>query len=425
MIAHVKPSSGIDLGTTMAKALLRTPDWRAAGPGRGPDTVDHHAGRRHRDRRRVLRRPRRRPAAPRLRAGLRRGAAASIGDRGGGACREWRAARRVGPPAHTGGRLVRPPRRPADRIDRRCATTISALDFVRRTGLPWDCQASVAKLLWFVDDGLELDPRAPLAQHARVRRTPARRRPRARTVVGVPHGPARPGDRCTVGRGRRRTRPATDAATRPPAPRRNRGSAAAPRTSAGYAGGRPRRRRPRPSGGSHRRRCHRPRRAVQFHGDGGRRRAVAARRAQRRATRIACRERHLGRHARASRHQLAHRGCSRRPVAAPSARAARRGDRRGRGLRSTRASLTIESLPAGLDVSGAGPTGDDVVLRVRDGAHPAAVWTAATRYTARETGALLDRIEAVVGPHSARRRERRLDPHGQRADRRSPPSSTT
>jgi sugar (pentulose or hexulose) kinase len=28
--------------------------------------------------------------------------------------------------------------------------------FVRRTGLPWDCQASVAKLLWFVDGGLDL-----------------------------------------------------------------------------------------------------------------------------------------------------------------------------------------------------------------------------------------------------------------------------
>jgi sugar (pentulose or hexulose) kinase len=65
-----------------------------------------------------------------------------------------------------------------------------------------------------------------------------------------------------------------------------------------------------------------------------------------------------------------------------------------------RAALAIESLPAGLDVSGAGPTGDDVVLRVRDGAHPAAVWAAATHYTARETRALLDLMEAVAGPHS-------------------------
>jgi sugar (pentulose or hexulose) kinase len=65
-----------------------------------------------------------------------------------------------------------------------------------------------------------------------------------------------------------------------------------------------------------------------------------------------------------------------------------------------RAALAIESLPSGLDVSGAGPTGDDVVLRVRDGAHPAAVWAAATHYTACETRALLDLMEAVVGPHS-------------------------
>jgi sugar (pentulose or hexulose) kinase len=64
------------------------------------------------------------------------------------------------------------------------------------------------------------------------------------------------------------------------------------------------------------------------------------------------------------------------------------------------AALAVGSLPAGLDVSGAGPTGDDVVLRMRDGADPATVWAAATRYTARETRALLDLMEAVVGPHS-------------------------
>jgi sugar (pentulose or hexulose) kinase len=65
-----------------------------------------------------------------------------------------------------------------------------------------------------------------------------------------------------------------------------------------------------------------------------------------------------------------------------------------------RAALAVGSLPAGLDVSGAGPTGDDVVLRVRDGADPAMVWAAATRYTARETRTLLDLIEAIVGPHT-------------------------
>jgi sugar (pentulose or hexulose) kinase len=64
------------------------------------------------------------------------------------------------------------------------------------------------------------------------------------------------------------------------------------------------------------------------------------------------------------------------------------------------AALAVGSLPAGLQVSGAGPTGDDVVLRVRDGADPAAIWAAATRYTASETRAMLDLIEAVVGPHS-------------------------
>jgi sugar (pentulose or hexulose) kinase len=65
-----------------------------------------------------------------------------------------------------------------------------------------------------------------------------------------------------------------------------------------------------------------------------------------------------------------------------------------------RAALAVGSLPAGLDVSGAGPTGDDVVLRVRDDADPATVWAAATRYTARETRALLDLTESVVGPHA-------------------------
>jgi hypothetical protein len=64
------------------------------------------------------------------------------------------------------------------------------------------------------------------------------------------------------------------------------------------------------------------------------------------------------------------------------------------------AALAVGALPAGLEVSGAGPTGDDVVLRVRDGADPATIWAAATRYTARETKSLLDLMETVVGPHS-------------------------
>lgn len=64
------------------------------------------------------------------------------------------------------------------------------------------------------------------------------------------------------------------------------------------------------------------------------------------------------------------------------------------------AALAVGELPAGLDVSGAGPTGDDVVLRLRDDADPATVWAAATRYTARETRVLLDLIESIVGPHA-------------------------
>jgi sugar (pentulose or hexulose) kinase len=63
------------------------------------------------------------------------------------------------------------------------------------------------------------------------------------------------------------------------------------------------------------------------------------------------------------------------------------------------AALEVGELPPGLDVSGAGPTGDDVVLRLRDDVTPAHVWAAATRYTAAETGALIATIESIVGPH--------------------------
>jgi sugar (pentulose or hexulose) kinase len=63
------------------------------------------------------------------------------------------------------------------------------------------------------------------------------------------------------------------------------------------------------------------------------------------------------------------------------------------------AALACAGLPPGLEVSGAGTTGDDVVLRVRDDASPATVWAAATRYTAAETRRVLGSIERVVGPH--------------------------
>jgi sugar (pentulose or hexulose) kinase len=65
------------------------------------------------------------------------------------------------------------------------------------------------------------------------------------------------------------------------------------------------------------------------------------------------------------------------------------------------AALTCTELPPGLEVSGAGRTGDDVVLRLRDDASPATVWAAATRYTADETRRVLESIERVVGPHRA------------------------
>lgn len=63
------------------------------------------------------------------------------------------------------------------------------------------------------------------------------------------------------------------------------------------------------------------------------------------------------------------------------------------------ASLAVDALPPGLEVSGAGLTGNDVVLRLGDDATPAAIWAAATRYTAAEIRTLLANIERVVGPH--------------------------
>jgi sugar (pentulose or hexulose) kinase len=64
-----------------------------------------------------------------------------------------------------------------------------------------------------------------------------------------------------------------------------------------------------------------------------------------------------------------------------------------------RASLGVGDLPAGLSVTGDGRTQDDVVLRIQDDASPAALWTAAVRYTAAQTRFLLDDIEKIVGPH--------------------------
>ncbi|HET6533663.1 MAG TPA: FGGY family carbohydrate kinase [Actinoplanes sp.] len=63
------------------------------------------------------------------------------------------------------------------------------------------------------------------------------------------------------------------------------------------------------------------------------------------------------------------------------------------------ASCHAPALPPGLIVAGDGRTGDDVVIKVPDGATPAAIWTAATRHTARLARTLLDDIEGIVGPH--------------------------
>jgi sugar (pentulose or hexulose) kinase len=63
------------------------------------------------------------------------------------------------------------------------------------------------------------------------------------------------------------------------------------------------------------------------------------------------------------------------------------------------ASLSVTDLPPALTVTGDGRRQDDVVLRIQDGATPAAIWTAAVRYTAGQAAALLEGIEKIVGPH--------------------------
>ena len=63
------------------------------------------------------------------------------------------------------------------------------------------------------------------------------------------------------------------------------------------------------------------------------------------------------------------------------------------------ASLDLRELPPGLSVTGDGRSQDDVVLRIQDGATPAAIWSAAVRYTAAQASYLLKDIEKVVGPH--------------------------
>jgi sugar (pentulose or hexulose) kinase len=63
-------------------------------------------------------------------------------------------------------------------------------------------------------------------------------------------------------------------------------------------------------------------------------------------------------------------------------------------------SSAVTLLPAGLSVTGDGRSQDDVVIRLQDDSSPAAVWTAATRYAAGQLGDLLGELEKIVGPHS-------------------------
>ncbi len=63
------------------------------------------------------------------------------------------------------------------------------------------------------------------------------------------------------------------------------------------------------------------------------------------------------------------------------------------------ASMVVGDLPAGLSVTGDGRTTDDVVIRLMDGATPASVWTAAVRYTTAQADLLLADISKIVGPH--------------------------
>jgi sugar (pentulose or hexulose) kinase len=69
-------------------------------------------------------------------------------------------------------------------------------------------------------------------------------------------------------------------------------------------------------------------------------------------------------------------------------------------VRLDEASAGVTVLPAGLSVTGDGRTENEVVIRLQDQASPEAVWTAATRYTAGQLHDLLAELEKIVGPHS-------------------------
>jgi sugar (pentulose or hexulose) kinase len=147
--------AGIDLGTTMSKALLRTPtgEQLALVDARTPWTTTPDGGTESGAERFVE------LAVDLLRRGYER------------ACAD--APLRVSAIAVAGlaesGVLLDGSGRPRTPVvawfDRRGTQQVQSISlhnnsfgpqFVRRTGLPWDSQASVAKLLWFADGGLEL-----------------------------------------------------------------------------------------------------------------------------------------------------------------------------------------------------------------------------------------------------------------------------
>jgi sugar (pentulose or hexulose) kinase len=63
------------------------------------------------------------------------------------------------------------------------------------------------------------------------------------------------------------------------------------------------------------------------------------------------------------------------------------------------ASSRVTTLPPGLVISADGRARDDVEIRFRDGATPAAIWCAATRYTADLARRMLADVEPIVGRH--------------------------
>jgi sugar (pentulose or hexulose) kinase len=302
----------------------------------------------------------------------------------------------------------RPPTPVVAWFDRRGAQQVDSIsfrnndfgvEFVRRTGLPWDCQASVAKLLWFVDDGLELTPahRWLSVPEYVVHRLGGQ-------LVHEPSLASRTGllDQATG-------RPWLDGADElglPPTllpARQPYGESVGTLHHAGL-----------PKGlqgaallvGGH----DHPVAAVGVGATGADEllnstgTADVVVRTLPGAVSDEQRERLVGQGISVGMHVL------------PGTSALIGGVRGGLLLRRVlgllgvttaaqrdaldRAALAVGSLPAGLEISGAGPTGDDVILRVRDDADPATIWAAATRYTARETRVLLDLIEAIVGPHA-------------------------